>query len=269
MNVLAICSRLFPKATINIAKNQYFVREYAVLADYNIKWVRPPKLSFTDPKRSGDLGLTINLKSTDLVNKYEDCEELKDANDIVKKLLTFEYHPHKQFANVRKEKTVQLVKRHTLDYGSAEVTIAIMTHKIQHLQECFSKNPTSKPLKVYLKELIDKRKKLLKRLRVWDYKRYEWVLGRLNLIFKAGVTVPGKACRKDALRKLTQKHCDKIVEEKLNAYKEELKKQQKGFYEEKLEKLIFIRNEELGLGLEPTVTEEEIEATRKKMESYH
>lgn len=267
MNTLAICSRLFPKATINIVKNQYFVREYAVLADYNIKWVRPPNLSFADPKRSGDLGLTINVNPTDLIKKYENCKELQDASDVVKKLLTLEYHPRKELVNAKKEKTVQLVKRHILDYSSPEVTIAVMTHKIHYLQECFAQNPTSKLLKVVLKELIDKRKKLLKRLRVWDYKRYEWVLGRLNLVFKAGVKIPGKACRKDALRKLTQKHCDKIVEEKLNAYKEELKKQQKVFYEDKLEKLIFIQKEELQLGLEPTVTEEEIEATRKKVES--
>lgn len=46
-------------------------------------------------------------------------------------------------------------------------------------------HPRNVSVKVFLKELIDKRKKYLKLLRKWDYKRFEWVLERLNLTYTA------------------------------------------------------------------------------------
>lgn len=74
--------------------------------------------------------------------------------------------------------------------------------------------------------------------------------------------------RKDSLRKLTQKLCDKIKQEKLDAYKAELQNQQKLFYTQKLEDFIFIRNEELELGIESTITEDDIENVRKKLNEF-
>lgn len=74
--------------------------------------------------------------------------------------------------------------------------------------------------------------------------------------------------RKDSLRKLTDKHCDKLIKDKLDAYKEELSSKQKDFFKEKAEKLAFIRQEEIECGLAPTVSEEEIERARKKYESF-
>lgn len=71
------------------------------------------------------------------------------------------------------------------------------------------------------------------------------------------------------MRKLTKKLCDKIVQEKFNAYKAELEKQQRQFYKQKLSNFIFIRNEELELGVEPTVTEDDIENIKKKLNEFH
>ncbi|KAK2585692.1 hypothetical protein KPH14_010306 [Odynerus spinipes] len=266
MNALANCCRHFPKVAVNVAKSRYFVREYAVLADYNIKWVRPEKISITKPGKSGDLGITVDVKSTDFMLKYEKSKELQDADDIVKRLVTLEFQPRRETINARREKIMELVKRHNLDRGSAEAKIAAMTSEVLQLQEYMENNPRCTKTRIFLKELIEKRKKMLKKLRIWDYKRFEWIIEKLNLIFKAGPSVPGKACRKDALRKLTQKHCDNIMKEKFDAYKEELKEQQKIFFKDKLEKLIFIRKEELQLGVEPTVTEDDIEAIRKRLE---
>lgn len=269
MNGLVNFCRHFPKVAVGITRSQYIVREYAVLADYNIKWVRPEKVSAISPKKSGDLGINVDVKSTDLILGYGNSEELREADDIVKKLVTLEYQPRKETIRIRREKIMEMVKRHNLDRGSPEAKIAAMTSEILQLQEYMEDHPYSKQTKAFLKELIDKRQKHLKRLRIWDYKRFEWILEKLNLIFKAGPSVPGKACRKDSLRKLTQKYCDNIMEEKLNSYKAELKEQQKIFFKEKLEKLIFIKNEELTLGIEPTVTDDDIEATQKRLESLN
>ena len=44
--------------------------------------------------------------------------------------------------------------------------------------------PKDKRRKVKLKELIELRKKWLKFLRKWDYRRFEWLLEKLDLVYK-------------------------------------------------------------------------------------
>lgn len=55
----------------------------------------------------------------------------------------------------------------------------------------------------------------------------------------------------------------------MDAYKAELERQQRQFYKQKLSNFIFIRNEELELGVEPTVTEDDIENIKKKLNEFH
>lgn len=74
--------------------------------------------------------------------------------------------------------------------------------------------------------------------------------------------------RKDSLRRLTEKHCDKLVQDKLNVYKKELKFLQKQFYIEKAERLAFIREEELACGLQPSVSEEDVAKAKEKAKEY-
>jgi len=45
-------------------------------------------------------------------------------------------------------------------------------------------NPGDGKTKTFLIELIAKRKKFLTHLRRWDYKRFEWLLVKLNLVYK-------------------------------------------------------------------------------------
>lgn len=58
------------------------------------------------------------------------------------------------------------------------------------------------------------------------------------------------------------------MQEKLDAYKKELKELQKDFYIEKAEKLAFIREEELACGLQPSVSEEDIACAKQKARKY-
>lgn len=60
-----------------------------------------------------------------------------------------------------------------------------MTAEIQYLQKYMEDHPRNKKIKVFLKELIDKRNRHLKLMRKWDYKRFEWLLERLNLTYSA------------------------------------------------------------------------------------
>lgn len=67
-----------------------------------------------------------------------------------------------------------------LNYCSA---VAVITAEILQLQEIQEIYPNNKKSKVLLKELIDKRKKWLKKLRIQDYPRFEFLLERLNLVY--------------------------------------------------------------------------------------
>lgn len=65
---------------------------------------------------------------------------------------------------------------------------------------------------------------------------------------------------------MTQNYCDAIIQEKLDAFKKELKEQQKIFYAEKAKKLERILKDEKEYGLNCTVTQEDIEAALKRVE---
>lgn len=234
--------------------------------DYKIKWTRPVKIPSIDPRQTGDLGIKVSVKSTDIKSYYQNSKELQDADEIVKKMFTLAFQPKKESRNLEREKVIGLVKRHVCDRGSAEVRIAAMTSEIQYLQKYMEKHPKNIKTKVFLKELIDKRRKYLGHLRTWDYRRFEWLLEHLNLIYVAQPEVPGPVSRKNALRQLTKNYCDDIIQQKLNAFKAELKEQQKTFFAQKAKNLEYILEEEKKYGLEPTVTQEQIDAARQRVE---
>ncbi|XP_029051503.2 28S ribosomal protein S15, mitochondrial [Osmia bicornis bicornis] len=244
----------------------YLSRNFATIDDYNIKWTRPERTTFTDPKFSGDLGLDVNVKPTDIKLYYEKSKELEDADDVVKRMFSLKFQRNKETRRLKSEKIMRLVKRHVCDRGSMEVSIAAMTSEIHDLQKYYLEQPSNKRAKVFLKELIEKRKKCLKFLRSLDYGRFEWVLEQLNLEYKLLPEKPNMISRKDSLRMLTEEYCNNIIQGKIDAYKVELKEKQKKFYLEKAEKLTFIMKEEKECGLTPTVTEEEIEDARQKVE---
>ncbi|XP_066586086.1 small ribosomal subunit protein uS15m [Prorops nasuta] len=231
-----------------------------------IEWLKPEPIPFYKPERTGDYGISIDLKETDLINYFNNVPEVLNSDEKVKSLFTLKLNPRKEVVNLKREKIIALVKRHNLDRGSAEVKIAAMTVEILQLLEIIEEHRGNKKMKTFLKELIDKRNKYLKYLRKWDYKRFEWILEKLNLVYKPAPLYPKAPTRKDSLRKLVKEHCDNLINSKLNAYKEELKCQQEMFYKEKAEKLAFIRAEEIACGVTPTVNEEDIEEARKKFE---
>jgi small subunit ribosomal protein S15 len=71
--------------------------------------------------------------------------------------------------------------------------------------------------------------------------------------------------RKDSLRKLTDKHCVDVKQQKIDAYRASLEAQQVDFLREKAQKLQWIRNEEKECGVEPTVSEADIEQVVKQL----
>jgi len=84
---------------------------------------------------------------------------------------------------------------------------------------------------------------MLRHLRRMDYKRYEWIMEKLDLAFypQPNPTIP--VTRKDSLEKLTTIYCDNIRNDRLEIYKKELAEQKVEFVKEKKETEAWIEKE--------------------------
>lgn len=140
-----------------------------------------------------------------------------------------------------------------------------MTGHIRALQEFVQENPRNKKAKVTLKEIIDRRKKFLKFLRRWDYRRFEWILEKLDIVYKPPPTEFHWITRKDSLQKLTDIHCDEIRNERLDAYRASLESKQKSFLQDKIAKLKFIRQEQIECKVPVTIDESQITEAISKL----
>lgn len=241
------------------------IRNYAFKSDLKIKWVRPEKIPCYKPAKSGDLKPFEPVK-TQYPLGFQSSKELKDADETVKRLFQLDYQPRYKTTLVAMKEMVQKVQRHPQDVGSMEVKIAKMTVLIRNMQNDMEQFPRNKVMKVRLKEMIDKRKKFMKYLRRWDYKRFEWVLEKLDLVYKPPPNEFHWITRKESLKKLTDKYCDDLKNERLQAYRQELESQQETFLREKIKKLEFIRREQKDCDVPVTIEQKEIDETKRQLE---
>jgi small subunit ribosomal protein S15 len=96
---------------------------------------------------------------------------------------------------------------------------------------------------------------MLKDLYYTDIKRFNFVTQKLKISYtppKLG-EMPIKPTRKGELRRLTREYCEKIKDEKLEAYHKKLIEEQNEFLKQKEEIEKWIKEEEKYLGL--TVSE--------------
>lgn len=139
-----------------------------------------------------------------------------------------------------------------------------MTAKIRAGQDALERDPKNKKMKQKLKELIERRKKFLKHLRRYDYRRFEWVLEELDLKYIPGPDHYHWIARKEAMRALTRRYCKNIKNTRLEALKEELASQQLDFLANKIKNLEFIRNEQMECKVPVTITVEKIDEIKKQ-----
>lgn len=74
--------------------------------------------------------------------------------------------------------------------------------------------------------------------------------------------------RKKSLRRLTSQWCDKVKAEKLAEYRNRLDNEKEQFLAHKLESLEWIKKEEIECGVEPTISDADIENARKQLEEW-
>uniref|UniRef100_A0A2A4JY82 Small ribosomal subunit protein uS15m n=1 Tax=Heliothis virescens TaxID=7102 RepID=A0A2A4JY82_HELVI len=245
-----------------------FIQTRGIKHTINIKWVRPDYVPAYKPERSGDLEALPAIPETAIGKIYAATEEIKDAPESVKKIFSVAHLGRKEFNLLVKDELMNRVKRHQYDLSTAETKIAFLTGQIRYLQDTMDKFPRNKKMKQLVQEKIDRRKKLLKFLRQYDYKKFEWLLEKLNIEYKGHPDSYHKLSRKESLRKLTEMHCDDIRNKKLAEYRNLLESQQGPFLKQKLDALKFIKSEQTELQLPVTVTDQDIKIVENQLKEW-
>lgn len=146
------------------------------------------------------------------------------------------------------------------------ISVARLTAKIRFHQILLQQHPRNGNYRRNLSEWIQIRSKMLGRLREKDYKRFEYVLEKLDLYYKPQPDTFIMIARKEGLRQLTRAHCNDVKETRLQEYRRQLEAQQLPFLAEKLKNLEFIRKEQQELGITVTVSQKQIDDVRKQYE---
>jgi small subunit ribosomal protein S15 len=80
-----------------------------------------------------------------------------------------------------KTKTIEQFKLHVKDTGSADVQIALLTQRINHLTEHLQTNKKDHSSRRGLLMMVGQRRRLLEYLEVKDVSRYQTVTKKLKL----------------------------------------------------------------------------------------
>ena len=83
---------------------------------------------------------------------------------------------------------------------------------------------------------INTRRVLLRWLREKDYKKFEWLLEALNIVYKPRPFIHEEIQRRVHQSRLTALWCDELRAHKLDQFKSELEAEQPAFLREKAEK---------------------------------
>jgi small subunit ribosomal protein S15 len=80
-----------------------------------------------------------------------------------------------------KTKTIEQFKTHEKDTGSADVQVALLTHRINHLTEHLQTNKKDHSSRRGLLMMVGQRRRLLDYLQTTDLGRYQTVTKKLKL----------------------------------------------------------------------------------------
>ena len=172
------------------------------------------------------------------------------------------------FSISRKSKRLSFIYRmmvaeHKYDYDSNVVRIAMLTLQILNLQKMLgglaARGYNCPGHKWKLRRAVDKRRAQLGVLRKVDYPKYEWLLEKLNIVYKPRPFVFETVIRRRHTERLVNLLCDEIRAHKLQDLKDDLEEDQPNFLRRKAKTLIKIMEEEKKYDLKPTVSQAEVD----------
>jgi small subunit ribosomal protein S15 len=83
--------------------------------------------------------------------------------------------------NEAKQKVASEFRKHESDTGSADVQVAVLTHRIQHLTEHLKANMKDHASRLGLLKMVGKRRSLLDYLQRTNHARYAEIIEKLGL----------------------------------------------------------------------------------------
>ncbi|XP_074832350.1 small ribosomal subunit protein uS15m [Carettochelys insculpta] len=151
-----------------------------------------------------------DLHPTMLKKDYANVPVIDKVDDVVKRLLSLEMASQREKVRIKTQQLVEKIRRTPSDSGSFEVQTAILTAKIQTLQEHLHMHPKDKSNRRCMLMAIDRRKKLLKYLRRTQYDIFERTCQQLGIQY----TFPPPYCRRMTRRWVAKKaFCLKVFKE--------------------------------------------------------
>jgi len=232
-----------------------------------IKYVRPEKLPVWAPQRTCDLQPLPKVDPQWLTVENRPFADILDKlPEEKRRLFTVDFGPRSEGIKVILQDALESVRRHDHDTYSLEYKATWKTIKIRSFQHLFATQPIhlhNKRMRHQVKEMIDKRKQYLTKLRNKDYRRFEWLIGILGFLYKPN-TKGVRIERKASITLLVNMMCEEIRVKKMKDYKDLLEEEKLPFLQEKLETLQQMESEELSINM-PSSVADDIEKTRRRI----
>ncbi|CAL8072426.1 unnamed protein product [Orchesella dallaii] len=231
-----------------------------------IKYNRPEELEAYDPRRSGDLRPQDKIDPNWLKFEFQPFADVIDKlPEEHRKIFTVGFGQRRDGTKILLQNALSQTRRHKYDNESMEFKVTWATWKIRNFQDLFVAHPEQRKStrnRVFVKELIEKRRRWLNKMRHDDYKRFEWVLEVLGVVFK---NLPEKGTRierKASINVLVNLYCNELRDKKMLEYKALLEEEKVPFLKTKLETLMAIRADEESINI-PSSVDQDILDTRK------
>ena len=237
-----------------------------------VKWKTPEYLfrGEAGPDGSGDLAKYPQVDLTRPRLEFSGLEAYEKAPPEVKHVLSLEMSRRQDMLRVAEEDLRQNVAEHQYDFDSNVVKIALLTLKIRNAQRELFENAQrgwrNYGAKARVKRYVNMRRAQLGFLRSQDYPQYEWLLEKLNLIYKPRPFEYKRTIRRRETEKLVNLLCDEIRRHKMISLQESFEDEQPKFIEKKIESMLKIKGMEEEHGLEPTVSGKDVEAEKLRLE---
>ena len=85
------------------------------------------------------------------------------------------------FTKEKKSTIISDYKQHDNDTGSSEVQIALLTNRLNYLNDHFKSHNKDQHSRQGLLKIVSRRRKLLDHLKKEDVNRYQEIIARLNI----------------------------------------------------------------------------------------
>jgi len=250
---------------------------------FKIHWNKPDYVYRYDLRKTGDVPLEPVDISRPIPEVVPAADRLAQSDPVTQKVLSLAYSAYSDRNRVHSKDLVDSVKRHRMDDDSVEARVARHTSSIRclhvELETVLDRinvvgwaagydTTRRKGLRNMIRIHAARRHELLKDLRFMDYKRYEWLLGKLDVTFKNDVVFRHNIERRETIRRLFSEHRQRIHRSRRKELHEKMKEEHVSFLKEKVTKLRFVQKEEKELRLTSTIADSDITDAEEQLEAY-